>query len=151
MTSKALDTVDKCVARANAFVLTAESLHDDGDEWAAVCYFYASYHLMRAAFIADPIFDSVARLNAADSRFTLADRFVAMHRGRKGDKERKPGVNDIVSKLYPTISFEYLELHQWSVNVRYNEGLEPSASLDDAKTYYERIRRAFDSDSLKAA
>ncbi|OIH95106.1 hypothetical protein [Curtobacterium sp. MCBA15_001] len=150
MTSKALDTAEKCVQRADAFVLTGQSLHDVGDEWAVVCYFYASYHLMRAAFIGDTIFDSVARLSAVDSRFTLADRFVAMHRGRKGDRERKPGVNDIVSKLYPQISFEYLELHQWSVNVRYNEGLEPSASIADAKLYYERIRSAFDAGTLKA-
>lgn len=151
MTSKALSTAAKCVGRADAFVQTARSLHDDADEWAAVCYFYAAYHLVHAAFISDTIFDSVARLSAVDSRFTLADRFATMHRGRRNDRERKPGVNDLVSKLYPQISFEYLELHQWSVNVRYNDGLEPSASIDAAQDYYERIRAAFDSGSLKAA
>jgi len=144
MTSRALDTVDKCVERADACILTAEALTAGGDEWAVVCYFYGAYHVARAAFLADPVFDSLAALASKSSRITMQDRYVAFHRGRKNDKERKPGVNDVVRELYTGVSFEYLELHQWSINVRYNEGLEPSASLGQAEAYYNHIRQTYD-------
>lgn len=150
MTAKALVTAAKCLQRADVFRATADGLADDGDEWAAVCYFYAAYHVVRAAFIEDPVFDSIAAAAAKHPNLGMQDRWATNHQARLGSGPRALGINDIVKIIYPSIKFEYVELHSWSVNVRYNEGLEPTASIQDAARYYERIRNEYDAGNLKA-
>ncbi|WIB68082.1 hypothetical protein DEI93_03290 [Curtobacterium sp. MCBD17_035] len=151
MTSKALSTAQQCIDRAEACRETADRLAAAGDEWAAVCNFYAAFHVVRAALLADPIFTSIKACAAKHINLQMSDRDVTMHQARLGTSSgRAFGVNDLVKLLYPQIEFEYLELHSWSVNVRYNEGLEPHSSIGASRRYYETIRTAYDEGRLVA-
>lgn len=147
--SPSLRTAAKCEARAGSFQETAASLHAANDEWAAVCYFYAAYHLVKAAFINDPAFDSLKTLAAIDGRLTMDDRFIERHQGRIQGRTRTLGVNDVVQMLYPSIVVPYRRLHVASIAVRYGEGLRTitSASVVDDFT---AVLRAYQAGELVA-
>lgn len=152
MTGGSLTTTADCISRADVIRATGDGLAASGDEWAVVNYFYAAYHTVRAALLADPIFTSIAACSAKHPNLQMSDQTATMHKARVvPGKPRAFGVNDLVSLLYPSIAFEYLELHSWSVNVRYVQGLEDGASVAKAAEYYERIRAAFDSGALVAS
>lgn len=125
MTGAALATARACLERAAAMKDSAARLEQVGDEWYAVCYFYAAYHTVKAAFIEDPIFSDLAALTAKNRFLTLQDRFSTSHKGyvNPGAGGRRMGVNDIVRVLYPEIGAEYERLHMASVEVRYRDGL----------------------------
>jgi hypothetical protein len=147
--SPSIRTAVKCVERADAFQMSAGKLHAAGDEWFAVCYFYAAYHLVRAAFIADPVFDSIKALAEIDGRLVMEDRFIERHQGRVDGRTRTLGVNDVVRMLYPAITVEYRRLHAASIAVRYSEGLRtiaPATVLAD----YAVVRGAYDAGKLRA-
>lgn len=119
---------------------TGDRLLGDDNEWFAVCYFYSAYHLIKAALIRDPIFDSATDLSRIDVNLTPAHRWTTRHQGRVQQGSRDPGINDIVVKLYNGISVEYRRLHSASVNVRYSDGLgviSPQTVAQDFSTIWE--------------
>jgi len=147
--SAGLRSVDKCLMRAAAIEQTGSRLAQLEDEWFAVCYFYSAYHLVKAAFIQDEVFDSATALSRIDPRLAMDDRYITRHNGRIAGRERTLGVNDIVKKLYPQIAVRYVRLHTASIAVRYSEGLGVIASdsvLDD----FEDIRDSYYRGELKA-
>lgn len=149
--SGSLRTVDGCLKRAVSIKNTAKLLHNQGDDWFAVCYFYAAYHIVRAAIMADPIFDDPERLKAASPFLVPEDRFVTAHKGRvsKG-VPRQFGVNDVVTALYGDIAAQYVRLHMASVEVRYQEGLR-GIHRDSVVTDYEAIVTAYNEGRLVAS
>lgn len=115
--------------RAGRHLVIGEALESAGDEWAVVPLFYASYHLVKAALLIDPIWDDANRRTAVHVELTPADRFVTRHHGRRvTGNGRHWGINELVLKLYPVIVQEYERLHQASIQVRYGAGL-PSDAL----------------------
>lgn len=121
----ALSTTELCEEKSQSILLTGDSLLRLDDSWFAVCYFYAAYHLMRASFIADPIFESLPALSRVSPNLTFEHRWVTHHSGRVSRGERTLGINDVVRMLYPQVSAIYLRLHSASVGVRYYSGLAP--------------------------
>jgi hypothetical protein len=147
-TSGSLQTVDACLERAVAIKTTAKLLHNQGDDWFAVCYFYAAYHIVRAAIMADPIFTDLGRLQQKSPHLTLGDRLATAHKGRVvSGSPRQLGVNDLVKILYPQIAAEYERLHIASVEVRYGEGLR-GIHRDSVVEDYESIVTAYNEDGL---
>jgi hypothetical protein len=72
-----------------------------GNEWASVCNFYAAYHLVKAAMLADPLFDDPSPVAAAQADLNMDDRYTERHRRRKSrDTGRVWGVNDLVVLVY---------------------------------------------------
>lgn len=105
------------------------ALGEAGDEWAAVCWFYSAYHLIKATMLVDPLWNNPAAFHALHPDLNPDDRFVDRHRGRRrvgGPTEW--GVNELVALLYPKAAAPYERLHQASIKVRYSTGL-PSAAL----------------------
>ncbi len=149
MTHSALRTVERCLERAVVMKETAERLSGSDEEWAAVCYFYSAYHTVKAAFIEDPVFGDLNRLQSFSTDLVPDDRYVTHHRGRLGNGPRKPGVNDIVRMFYPTISKQYVRLHMASIAVRYEGGLAP-IQLATVKADYHVIAEAYVGRLLKA-
>ena len=143
MTDGSIRTEQGCLTRAISMQQTAELLWNQGDDWFAVCYFYAGYHTVRAAIMTDPIFDDLSRLQAKAAWLTIEDRYASAHQGRvaKG-QPRKAGVNDIVRLLYPDIAAEYVRLHMASVEVRYQEGLR-AIHRESAKQDFVAVRSAY--------
>lgn len=127
---------------------TAAHLLAGGDEWFAVCYFYASYHLVKAAMMVDPIFGNPTDLSTVDVNLTPASRWTTHHQGRvqKGGP-RDFGINDIVVKLYNDISIEYRRLHMASVNVRYSSGLGVIAPTT-VQADWQAVRSAYDAGTI---
>lgn len=135
--------------RADAISQTAQRLLAESDEWHAVCHFYAAYRLVRAAFIEDPIFDSMKDLALIDARLALEDRYVERQVGRMDGRIRTLGVNDVVRLLYPKIAIEYRRLHAASVAVRYSEGLRVIAN-ESVIADFATVVTAYTSGELKA-
>jgi hypothetical protein len=136
-------------ARADTHEATGDHLYALGDEWSAVCYFYAGYHLVKAAMNSDPIFASISKLSAVHPLLTLDARFAEHHSGGHGANGRSLGVNEVVMKLYKGIRLPYTRLHMASVHVRYGRGLEtlsPQTSHDDFKA----VRKAYDAGLIVA-
>lgn len=130
------------LARSVAHMETGDKLRELGDEWFAVCYFYAAYHMVKAAMHVDPIFDDIARCSAVDARLSVDSRFAEHHAGGFGQSGRSLGVNEIVMKLYKTIRVSYHRLHAASVAVRYGDGLgdiSPVTVKDD----FDAVRKAY--------
>jgi hypothetical protein len=144
-----LRTAESCLRRAVKTKETADALWESGDEWAAVCYFYAAYHAMKAALIEDPVFDSLTDLAKHSPFLLLEDRFATKHNGYFGAGVRRMGVNDIVVSLYPTVAAEYVRLHIASVGVRYGNGLAP-ITLQSVRNDYDAVIGAYQSGELKA-
>lgn len=124
------------IARAEEHEQAGDRLYALGDDWSAVCYFYAAYHLVKAALNADPIFSSLSDLQAIHRLLTLDARFAEHHSGGLGANGRSLGVNEIVFQLYKNVRTPYTRLHMASCHVRYGRGLESlsaQTSLDDFK------------------
>ncbi|QOD93471.1 hypothetical protein [Chryseoglobus sp. 28M-23] len=150
MTHSGLRTAQLCLERAVAMRESAERIEGHDDELAAVAYFYSAYHMVKAAFIEDPIFDELSRLQGLNPHLIPDDRFVTHHRGRLGGNgPRKLGVNDIVQILYPAVAPRYIRLHMASIAVRYESGLT-AYSFVDVKSDYAEMSRAYVSGELKA-
>jgi hypothetical protein len=138
------------VSRAERHFKVGCALHDAGDEWAAVCYFYAAYHLVKAAMLVDPIFQDPAKCAAKHADLNMEDRFTDRHQVRRsGGSGRGWGVNDLVLLLYRSIAGDYDRLHQASVSVRYRQGL-PADALPALRASVDNIFAAFADGSISA-
>jgi hypothetical protein len=111
-------------------------------EWAAVCYFYAAYHLAIEAIRRDPVFDDPTRLSKLNPALTPEDRFTKRHHPRKnGAHGREWGVNELVLLLYDQkVAAAYDKLHYASVEVRYGTGL--SSPLDRVREWLNTVEVA---------
>lgn len=118
------------------------------NEWAAVCYFYAAYHRLRAALLDDPIFDDVTQLHSLHLDLTPDDRYATAHKGRGGRGNRDYGVNDLVYILYRFIAGPYDKLHTASCEVRYDMRLR--AQVADLSTLYATIKSEHEAGKLVA-
>lgn len=131
----------ECRARASEHEKLAVILASAPHEWAAVAYFYSTYHHVRAALIADPIFTDIGRLQAKNSSLIPDDRWVARHKGRRGAKVQPEfGINELVAILYPTYHVDYEVLHQASLEVRYGPGF--TGDLERLGGAHDEIRDA---------
>lgn len=118
-------------------------------QWGAVCYFYAAYHLVRAALTSDPIFHDPTRLSRVHPELTPSDQLVGRHKGRRQSANgREWGVNELVALLYPRFMQPYERLHQASIDVRYYGGLR--ASGDELEANLKAIEDGYASGQLIA-
>jgi hypothetical protein len=149
--TESLQSVEDCLKRAVAIKDSAKALLATGDEWHAVCYFYAAYHTVKAALIEDDVFDDARRLVSISPNLAISDRFAKSHQGYLGQsgRGRKLGVNDIVKLIYPQIAIEYVRLHMASVDVRYGHGLKIITS-NFAVEDYTHIIEAYQAGALRA-
>ena len=150
ITRPSLRTTRECLERAETARTSAGVLIAANDDWFVSPLFYSAYHLVRAALIDDPIFDSPELLRARDARLTPECRFLTRHQGRLDAEGRSLGINDVVGILYPAIAVEYARLHMASRAIRYGDGLGviTAQSVHDD---YAVIRDAWDSGLLSAA
>lgn len=122
-------TTSEHLVRAARHRKVGEALIDD--EWAAVCFFYSAYHIVRHALREDPIFDDPTALSRINPELTPADRHVSRHQARKGAPGgRQWGINELVTLLYRPIAVDYDRLHQASIEVRYSRGLTSPPMAD---------------------
>lgn len=133
--------------RAREHLEAAELLRAQGNEWAAVCCFYAAYTAVRHALEQDPIFDN-SRLGEEFPMVKPTDRHAEHHSGNP-KVGRGFGVKDLVAKLYRTYAAGYHKLHAASIDVRYKGGLGP-VKLDDLLEHAKRIVEASESGALRA-
>lgn len=125
------------VERAAHHHLVGSALHESNDEeWAAVCYFYSAYHLLRGALTTDPIFNDLTALKRVDQNLMESDRWAEKHHVPKNVVGF--GLNNLVSLIYPSVQASYHELHGASVNVRYERGL--TFTLDALAESLEDVR-----------
>ena len=121
-------------------------MFDTGQEWAAVCGFYSAYHLIRASFLADPVFDDPHRLSKISTKIFPEDRFVTKH-SKGGLSSTSYGINEIVSTLYLDIRARYHRLHVASNTVRYGRGLR-AIQLPSVQADLVEVTRAFDAGEI---
>ena len=137
-----VETATACLARSKTMLASAQILETAGDEWYAVCYFYAAYHTVRAAILDDPLFRSLPQLaKVKDTHrlgMTMDDRYMQRHQGRIANGTRSVGINDVVRALYPSVAVEYFQLHGASIDVRYKSGLSPADSIA-VKSSFEHV------------
>jgi hypothetical protein len=95
------------VARSVQHHRIADILFDADEEWAAVPYFYASLHRIRAALLADPIFDNPAALRTKHHLLTHRDRHCNKHNGHFRNGTKVWGLNELVNVLYPQVIVSY--------------------------------------------
>lgn len=135
------------IGRADFHLQSAVALHAEGNEWAAVAYFYSAYHVVKAAIETDPIFNDLTRLSRVDPKISLSDHLATHHKGNPSNG-RPYGVNDLVRLLYGSELYRhYSRLHSASVGVRYKDGLAPY-SLDGLQSSVGLIRSSFDQGDL---
>lgn len=139
-------TASAHLTRADEHACHAEAI--GSNEWAAVCYFYAAYHRVRAALLNDPVFDDLDQLHQFHLNLVPDDRYVTMHKGRGGRDNREFGVCDLVLRLYRPIAGAYDKLHMASIDVRYNTGLR--GDITEISPLYEKIKTAQDGGTLVA-
>lgn len=120
---------DEHRVRAQRHRVVGNALADAGDEWAAVPYFYAAYHIMKGAMLRDPIWEQINALQTIHRDLMTDDRFTDRHKGRKRPTgaPREWGVNELVLLLYRPAVGAYERLHQASNLVRYGVGLTGDA------------------------
>ncbi len=144
-------TYDEHVSRTAYHRQIGETLADVKHEWAAVPLFYAAYHVVKAAFLADPIFDD-GQLCTAKHRFlTPGARDATGHHGRFrpiDPPEKVWGVNELVGLLYPAVGTIYEQMHLASVEVRYKRGLR--VPLPNLRTSLQDIDARLHSGQLVA-
>lgn len=143
----ALSTSVLCEEKSSDVLVTGHKLRELDDSWFAVCYFYAAYHLMRAAFIDDPVFSSLPAMARVNGKLTFEDRWVTRHKGRVVQGSRTLGINDIVRMLYPDVAAVYLRLHTASLGVRYYSGLSP-ITAESVISDFKVISKAYASGEL---
>ena len=136
-----------CLSRAACHDAAAQLLDERGEEWAAVAYFYASYHRVRAAILVDPVFDSLVDLPKVDPRISVQHREISRHEGRIVGGRRDIGVNDLVRTLYRPIYAEYLVLHDASVKVRYGRGISADR-LAGVRACWSTVKHQYDAGAL---
>lgn len=125
--------------RAAEHERVGNALADASHEWAAVCYFYAAYHIVKAALLDDPIFDAVDTCQAKHPDLMPEDRYVSRHKGRRNTSAgREWGVNELVLQLYRAAAGDYDKLHQASNDVRYHDGL--TGTVQDIRNLFERFK-----------
>lgn len=134
------------VSRAKDHAKLATVMFDTGQEWAAVCGFYSAYHLIRAAFLADPVFDDAHRLSKINPKIHAEDKFVTKH-SKGGLSSTSYGINEIVSTLYLDIRARYQRLHIASNTVRYGRGLK-AIQLPSIQADLAEITRAFEAGEI---
>lgn len=101
------------------------------EEWAAVCYFYSAYHLLRHALLADPVFGDPPRLRTIHPDLFPGARDITRHHGRNRPGEpRQWGMNELIQVLYPVVAPTYERLHQASIAVRYKGGIAQFSAAD---------------------
>lgn len=139
--------LDGHTQRAKRHLKVAKALDSAGDEWAAVCYFYAAYHLIRGALLSDPIFNELGRCQSKHADLLPEDRFTARHKGRRNTSAgREWGLNELTQILYPHISQSYERLHQASIDVRYGKGLR--GTLEPLRLAIAAIEKAAEEQTL---
>lgn len=127
-------TASKHKSRAERHTTVGSALFEAGDEWAVVCFFYAAFHHVKTAMLEDPLFDDIRRMHEKHADLIQNDRLVTRHVGRRGMTTGKEwGVNELVGLLYPQIRREYEQLHQASIQVRYQSGLPGGGALEGAR------------------
>ena len=136
-----------CLSRAACHDAAAQLLDEWGEEWAAVAYFYASYHRVRAAILVDPVFDSLVDLTNVDARISGQNREFRRHAGPIVGGRRDIGVNDLVRTLYRPIYAEYLVLHDASVKVRYGRGISGDR-LAGVRACWSTVKHEYDAGAL---
>lgn len=82
-------SVAQHVERAQRHRKVGDALAAAGDEWAAVCYFYSAFHLVRHALRTDPIFDDPTALSRIRPDLRPELRDVERHHGRFGTYQRR--------------------------------------------------------------
>lgn len=126
------------MARASSHEQAAIRLSGSDEEWAAVCWFYSAYHLVRCAMRQDSRFDDPSALAKIDQRLCMEDRDTTRHKGRGGGTRAEVGINDIVRLMYRDCRSAYHKLHQASIDVRYGEGLK--AEMATLMALHEQVR-----------
>lgn len=139
--------------RATEHHATGDVLCRAGDDWAAVCYFYASLHRLKAALLKDPIFHDPIAMAAKNSALRPDDRFCDKHRGRSerqadGTYLKSHGLIDLAGILYPTVDLAYSTLFTASLDVRYKRGLTGGLALPIVRVYAEQIQSAYTAGAL---
>lgn len=134
------------VTRAREHAKLAAVMFETDQEWGAVCGFYSAYHLIRASFLADPVFEDPIRLSKINSKLLPDDRWVTKH-STGGLNAPSYGINEIVSTLYLEIRARYQRLHIASNLVRYDRGLKP-AQLAAAQGDLAEVTRAYEAGEI---
>lgn len=138
--------ISTSVSRAKDHAKLADVMFDAEQEWAAVCGFYSAYHLIRASFLADPVFDDPHRLSKISAKIHPEDRFATKH-SKGGLSSSSYGINEIVSTLYLDIRARYQRLHIASNTVRYGRGLK-AIQLPSVQADLAEIKRAFEAGQI---
>lgn len=134
-------------ARADRHAKLGYFLAEAGDEWAAVCYFYAAYHRVKAALLDDVVFDDPESCFAKHVDLIPDDRYTSRHKARRRTSAgREWGINDLVTLLYRGAAATYDKLHQASIDVRYQSGLR--ASIGELEGLWEQWERLCDDGAL---
>ena len=120
-----------------------------GEEWAAVCYFYAAYHLARHALRTDPIFDDVTALQRIQRDLLPDHRETEKHQGRfRREGPRDYGINELLLTLYPKVVGKYEKLHQASIAVRYDGGLT-GLTTALVRSYFDEVEDGYRSGLMR--
>lgn len=142
-------TIEEREQRSAEHLGLARTLAEVKHEWAAVAYFYAAYHLVRAALLDDPTFDDLSSCQRKHVDLRPEDRHVGSHHGKPRKVPREFGVNDLVALLYPGVSATYERLHQLSIDVRYERGMK--ASIEDLQAVWDKFERLRTEGALTSA
>src|SRR5690625_2108677 len=136
--------------RAEVHWDTALLLKESNDEWAAVLAFYSCYQLARSALLSDPIFDDEQRLiKDLHHNLRTEDKYVTKHEVHLAGKDGNGfGINDLVHQLYRYVSGLYRALHRGSIEVRYENGLQNSLTIDTQLNLAELFRAEYQSGNL---
>lgn len=141
--------ISTSVSRAKDHAKLAAVMFDTEQEWSAVCGFYSAYHLIRASFLADPVFDDPHRLSKISLKIHPEDRYVSKH-SKGGLSSTSYGINEIVSTLYLEIRARYQRLHIASNTVRYGRGLK-AIQLPSVQADLAELTRAFEAGEIICA
>ncbi|WP_313812973.1 hypothetical protein [Glutamicibacter sp.] len=112
------------------------------DQWAAVAAFYTSYHYLRAALIADPVFQDQKALSLIHPALKVGDQFEKKH-SFGGLSKAQLGLIEMCIVVYPHVSRYYTLGHQASCGVRYDGGFPRHVSLEKSMEYAEIFRQEY--------
>jgi hypothetical protein len=135
--------------RAAAHKQSGVTLLGVDDEWFSVCYFYAAYHLVKAALNEDPIFGSLTSLQKISPKLTPDVRFAEHHSGGQGQNGRSLGINEAVFHMYKNIRVSYSRLHIASCHVRYGRGLD-TVSVESIESDFSDVWSAYHAGEIVA-
>jgi hypothetical protein len=135
-------------ARAREHAGLGGVLFEAGHEWAAVAWFYSAYHMVKAAFIRDPIFDDYDRLSRLNSKLRPEDRYEIRHSYGGGLSGTQYGVDELVWFLYRPIASDYKLLRMRSCDVRYRNGLSRPDDLQGIRQSFAKVHAAYKAQDL---